>query len=131
MQLLTLFEGYVAWHYSIALRDYFRVWGNILWFLAHFFSLSPLLKTLISPWRRLGEQYPSTFDPAEFLAVAFVNFLMRVVGFFIRLCVLLCGGMFLALAFFGGLLLLLMWLVMPSIPLLLIVAGSATMASNL
>ena len=82
MGIIVLLPQYIFWHYSYAFLDLKKSSGNIIWFVWNFFSIDILLKTLITPWRRLakdqGSRHPSFFS--NFL----INMIMRLVGLFIR-----------------------------------------------
>ena len=81
---------YLIWHYSRAFRDIVSLWYNVVWFITHFFSIPLLLRTLLSPWKRMTttrEQFG-----IEDMAQTFVfNLMSRVVGFFVRGVLLLMG----------------------------------------
>ena len=87
----SIFIAYVKWHYGRGLRELFGVAGNFLWFVTNFFSFKLLLKTLFSPWKRLGENYEGGFNLGAFASTFIVNGLMRTFGFITRLLVLLVG----------------------------------------
>lgn len=108
-----LLKSYFLWHYSFALTAWWRIYGNCLWFLYHFFSVSILIRTLFSPWRRLAENYSSGFVPQVIAETLVVNTLMRLVGFTIRVSFLLFAWCVIIGAFFLGWLTLVLWLVAP------------------
>jgi hypothetical protein len=109
----SLFLAYIKFHYGRGIRELISVARNLLWFVVHFFSFSLLVRTLFSPWRRLGESYGSLFNLQAFFSVFVVNVLMRVVGFVTRTVVLSIG----CAAYVGVLVLslcvALMWLIAP------------------
>ena len=113
--VLSVFIQYWVWHYTRAVDDFTRVWKNILAFIPHFFSLTLLLRTIFSPWRRLGEGYKKGFNLTEFFETAVVNILMRCIGFLFRsVCIVFAlMGMFFVLVFGGALFI--AWLLMPII----------------
>ena len=122
MELSLLFSHYLIWHYSIGLADLFRVFGNFLWFIWNFFSIPLLLKTLFSPWRRMSEDKKKQgLHPEEFFGNLLVNMIMRVVGIFARLIMILFGLVFLVLTAGLGMVAILIWLTLPvAIPFLFI-----------
>lgn len=116
MGITLFFSSYLIWHYSIGLADFFRVWGNFLWFDWHFFSIPLLTKTLVSPWRRLGETKKQPgLHPEEFFGNLIVNTLMRIVGIFVRLATIIIGLFFLVVIAIIGFLALIVWLTAPFI----------------
>ena len=88
----SFFLAYVKWHYSQGLKELFYASQNFLWFVVHFFSFKLLIKTLFSPWKRLGETYDGGFNLSAFASTLIVNSLMRVVGFFTKTLVLFVGA---------------------------------------
>jgi len=119
----SAFFEYVRWHYGRGLKEYFGVAGNFLWFVAHFFSFKLLIKTLFSPWKRLGESYGNGLNLSRYAETFIVNTLMRAVGFFTRVIVLVLGlasyVLVLTLSFLG----LLIWILAPAV-----VIGSIVLA---
>lgn len=110
---MALFGSYLIWHYTSAFADLLFLYRNFLWFIAHFFSFSTLLKTLISPWRRLGERYRGGFHPSAWLETLLVNFFMRVIGLVFRLVLLGVGAVVWLLVLIGSLLFLVIWPFLP------------------
>lgn len=108
-----LVKDYLVWHYSQALVAWWRIYGNGLWFLSHFFSVALLGRTLFSPWRRLTESYPGRFAPESIAETLVVNLLMRLVGFTIRVIFLSFAFVILAGAFLLGWIALVIWLGAP------------------
>ena len=118
-----LLLDYFKWHYSTAISAWWRIYLNLLWFLAHFFSISVLLGTFFSPWRRLAEAYPRGFNPQASAETLIVNLLMRAIGLVFRSAVLLTAVSVLLAAFVVGPVLLLLWLVAPFVSLLFLIVG--------
>ena len=114
---------YLVWHYSAALVAWRRIYGNILWFLSHFFSVALLFRTLFSPWRRLAENYPGRLVPTAIAETLVVNFLMRLVGLTIRVIFLSFAFAVLAGAFLLGWIVLIVWLLTPFLIPILFFAG--------
>ncbi len=91
MSFFFILSEYIVWHYSRAILDLVKIYGNLLWFIFNFFSIPLLFKTWFAPWRRLNENYPSFFDGWEFFSTLIINILMRLVGFFVRTVLLIIG----------------------------------------
>ncbi|MSU56101.1 MAG: hypothetical protein EXS51_02220 [Candidatus Taylorbacteria bacterium] len=87
--VLQLPFSYLLWHYTTAWSDIMRLYRNIAWFLWNFFSVRLLLGTLLSPWHRLHEG--SKKSAGGFLGNFIINLLLRFIGFFARLFVILTG----------------------------------------
>lgn len=89
MKAALVIPSYIAWHYSTALREIWGISTNFVWFLYHFFSIPILLKTLVAPWHKLGEKYKKGFDPGALLSTFVINTILRVVGFVVRIVVII------------------------------------------
>lgn len=113
MYILLFLPYYIRWHYTRAWQDFFQNWKTFVSFLYSFFSIRALLSTLFAPWRRLGEERVNNFDPESFLGFVIVNGLMRLLGFVIRLPVVLFGLFFIFSVFLLGVFLSAMWLIFP------------------
>ena len=125
MNPIAFIGGYIAWHYSAALADILRVWGNMMWFTFHFFSTGRLVTTLFSPWQRMQEEYPKkgTFDIEYFLGTLAVNIIMRLVGFIVRVIFIAASLMLAAIGLLGGVLFMAFWLVAPAAVVYLFMIG--------
>jgi hypothetical protein len=106
---------YLKWHYGQGLKEFFAVTQNFLKFLADFFSFKLLLKTLVVPWKRLGENYEGGFNLSAWASAFIVNSLMRVVGFVTKILVLFLGFVSCILIFVFAFFIFLIWLLLPII----------------
>ena len=77
----------LIWLYQRGIAEYFRAWGNIHWFLYHYFSVPVLLRTFFAPFHRIREYRARGFDLEDWAGVFIVNNLMRFVGIVVRSCV--------------------------------------------
>lgn len=111
----SLFLEYAKWHYSKGAKELVFFCSNILWFITHFFSFSLLIKTLFSPWRKMGESYGRGLDLGRIASTFIVNSLMRFVGFITRTVVLLVGFCVLLSVCIFDLVILLVWFFAPII----------------
>lgn len=114
---------YLRWHYSGAFIDMLRVWRNLFLFLIDFFSIPLLLRTLLSPWRRLREERRHGFDLADFFSVLIVNIVTRIVGAMIRTVIIVIGLFWLTLLLVGGILFVALWMVAPIVIVFGLVRG--------
>ena len=113
MHFLLFLPYYFRWHYTKALRDLFLNLKNGLLFVLHFFSLALLIRTLFTPWKRLGEGYKRGFDLGAFFSTFVVNLLLRFVGFVIRFVTIILGLLTLILSFSFALILTVIWIIFP------------------
>ena len=84
MSLLYVIHGYVHWHYGAAYKDMTRIWFNLMWFVAHFFSIPILFKTLFAPLNRLNEEYNKEDSLEGKAGTIVVNIFVRLIGFLLR-----------------------------------------------
>lgn len=75
------------------------------------FSMPLLLKTLFSPWRRLGGLGGKSIDAQ--IRSFIDNLISRVVGFITRLLVLIAGALIMLVVFIAGIVFTIIW---PFIP---------------
>lgn len=115
--------AYTLWHYTVALRQALTVWKNLIWYVAHVFSIGTLSRTLFSPWKRMQEEYGGGFDPEHFFEIVVANIMSRIVGVIIRLPIILTGIACTIFAVCCAALFYILWLLLPCIVLLLVVIG--------
>lgn len=123
MKPLVLLPYYVHWHYSRALDSIVSITKNIIWFLWHFFSVGLLASTLFAPWQRLHEGVVHRFDLGEALSRFIINTVMRLVGVVVRLTFIGIGLGAITLAFLGGIIVFVAWLVLPLLIIFSLVFG--------
>ena len=114
---------YFVWHYTEALLDAVRIWGNLLRFLYQFFSISLLIHTLFSPWKRLGEERKGAFDFADIFSVIFINTIMRLIGASMRIVLITIGIIAIFFGVLVGIVALFAWIFAPVIIVTLTVIG--------
>jgi hypothetical protein len=105
--------AYVRWHYGKGFSEFVDIARNFFGFLLHFFSFKLLLRTLFSPWKRIGESYEKGLHIESVLSVFIVNSLMRVVGLFSRLSIILLGLAATLVFFVVSFVSSVIWLLMP------------------
>ncbi len=116
----NLFFRWLAWHFKSAPAGILRAWRNFLRFSLEFFSIKASLKTLFSPWKRITEPYREGLaNLTENLQALLLNSFSRFLGFLVRIVLITIGLVFTGLVLLFGLILFLVWFVLP----LLIVAG--------
>lgn len=72
------------------------------------------MRTIFAPWRRIhDEKTKGKFDPEEIAEKIVSNIAMRIVGFVMRIFALAFGILVILLAFWGGMLFYIAWILMP------------------
>lgn len=114
MSLLKVLRDYLIWHYTTALIDILYIWWNYIWFVNHIFSVPDVLRSWISPFKRLQEDKVNLLkSPEEFFSNLFINIIMRIVGTFIRTALLFIALCFFAVVFAFGVTFILIWMILP------------------
>jgi hypothetical protein len=116
-----LFLSFFQWWYGPGWRQVHGAIGTRVVGVIAAFSVPQLLKTLFAPWRRIIT-YPGASLEARFKAWG-DNLVSRVIGFFVRLFVLLGAGVSLTVVLILSVAELLAWPLLPlMIPVFLILA---------
>jgi hypothetical protein len=123
MEFTLFLTQYALWHYGRSMRSLFSTWGNFLWFTYNFFSIPLLLRTLFSPFQRIGEEYKHGLDLGAIFSTLLVNTLMRCVGAFARTIIIAMGIVFLAFVAVSGAMLFVAWVLLPCIILAFLLLG--------
>ncbi len=123
MKTLSVFLGYLKWHYSKAIKSMFVIWQNFLRFLANFFSLKLMLTNLFDHWKRMSDPYPKHFSFKAYLFSFIVNVITRIVGMLMRLVILILGSLICLIFIFCLPIILILWLVLPFIIIALLGSG--------
>lgn len=121
--MFRLILSYFIWHYTVALKDFFNLSKNFLWFIFHFFSISVLLKTLFSPWQKLDESYKRGFNLNAIFETFVVNVLMRIVGFFIRITMIVVGTLTWIITLATSIVTFMVWIFLPFVITILFISG--------
>lgn len=112
----NIFIQLLLWHFMEMPKEIVLVWKNILLFNLNFFSVSLLLKTFFSPWRRYGMGYTGRgFNPGKYIETFFSNLIFRLFGALIRSFLILTGIIIEAFIFALGLVLTVAWVLLPVI----------------
>ncbi len=112
MSSALFFFDYFSWHYGRAFKDIFHVWANFFWFLLKFFSITLLLRTLFSPYKRLKEEHNKA-GVEDLIGVIIVNTVMRILGALVRTVIIIAGLLTLLFWVFVLIFLFVFWLIAP------------------
>ena len=86
MKFVGIIPYYLYWHYTKGIKDLMHTLKNILIFEFYFFSIDVLAKTLFAPFQKIHETYSKNmFEVENILSSLVVNIVMRIIGFFIRM----------------------------------------------
>lgn len=111
------------WHFGSALKQILIAWKNFLVFNFRYFSITLLLKTLFSHWRKYKTSYGRGFDAKTYARAFLENMISRILGAIIRIVIIIFGLIIEILIFFVGIFVFLFWLLMPFFVLFGLYAG--------
>ena len=104
---------WIAWNFFDMPKNLLNVWNNYFSFTLNYFSITLLLKTLLSPWHKDVGRYPRGFDVKIYFEIFVSNLFSRIIGAIIRIILIFVGISALTLVFFLGLFIFLAWLISP------------------
>jgi hypothetical protein len=111
----NLFFEYIKWHFYEMPEEILKGWKNYLKFGNYFFSITLLLKSLFSPWKRIAWSYGRGFSPTRYIETFISNTFSRLVGLFLRSILICAGIVFEIVIFFLGGACYLTWIFLPAI----------------
>jgi len=113
MNPISFGVAYIEWHYSQAFGFILQMWIGAQRTTNKLFSIGDLLRTLFSPLLRIQERHEGRFDLAEYGSVMASNLIMRCVGAFIRIVLVVIGIVAWAMVFLAGLVFYVVWAAAP------------------
>jgi len=115
MLFFSIAQHYLVWHYTRALREILHVWRNFFWFTLNFFSMSQLLGSLLSPFKRMTEPKGEGFSFEDLASFIIINLISRLIGFTLRLGIIILGVLSLALLTILIVVTYIFWLLAPAL----------------
>lgn len=114
MLFTYIFHHYLLWHYTKAFSEILHVWKNFFWFVVNFFSITQLLKSLFSPWKRITEERKRAFDLEDIASHIVIGLLSRLIGFILRFTIVLSGTFLLLILCLGLVVTYIFWILAPA-----------------
>jgi hypothetical protein len=118
MLFVTFAHHYLLWHYTQGLRELLHLYRNFMWFINRLFSLPELARSLFSPFKRIVEPKSERWSFEDFASRLVIGLLSRIIGFFIRLTLIVTGLVFMAMLTTVLLVLLAAWFFAPAVVVL-------------
>jgi hypothetical protein len=118
--ILTL---WLNWHFLDMPQEIVKNWKNFLVFSLHFFSVINSIKTFFSHWHKYRWSYGRGFSFSRYAEVFFSNMVSRLIGAFLRSFFIVFGFISTIVVFLLGLLLLMVWIFLPLLLILGVIAG--------
>lgn len=128
--MFVFLRGYLFWHYGRSFKELVGIWGNMMWFGFHLFSVRKLLSSFFEPLNRLHEEYPKNqgFDPSAIASAFIVNSMMRLIGMIFRAFLIALGLATELLLVATGVAVFVGWLLFPIVIVLLVSVGVSLLA---
>lgn len=111
--ILNIFIKYVEWYYIDKSLEILKKWKNRIVLYFDYFSISVLIKTFFSPWKRVTEDYGRGFDIKKIVETLLFNIMSRIIGAIIRLFFLIIGLIFEIIIIISGFLFFILWIIFP------------------
>jgi len=123
MLFISIMQNYLLWHYSRAFLEIFHVWLNFIWFTIHFFSIPQLMRSWISPWKRITENRGNKWSFEDLAGFIIIGLLSRIIGFILRTSIITVGLISLLLVILAGFAIYALWVFLPLIIIAMMVFG--------
>jgi CHASE2 domain-containing sensor protein len=93
--------------------EIFHVWLNLMWFVVHFFSIPQLMRSWVSPWKRMVEGRGRKWNLEDLASFIIIGIISRIIGFVLRTLVIAIGLATLSIVVVGGFVFYALWLTAP------------------
>jgi hypothetical protein len=113
MKRENIIVSWLVWEFYETPKFLLQVWNNYFVFTSNFFSLSILLRTFFSPWRRYHWKYPNIINIGEFLNTLVSNIFSRLLGALMRAVLIIIGIFSQLFVTLIGLIVFLGWFLVP------------------
>jgi len=111
--MLSIYAKFLSWYFIGATGEIFKAWRNFLWFNLNYFSVTMLLKTYFSPWRRYYSSYGKVFEIWENIETLVFNGMSRIIGAILRTFLIIIGLFLEIVIIILGIIILIGWLILP------------------
>ena len=119
----NIFFQYLSWQFFEMPANILKAWRNFLLFNLNYFSITLLLRTFFSPWRRYRWSYGRGFDIGRYFEVLFSNLISRVLGAIMRFFLIIIGLLVEIFIIFSGILIFFGWLILPALLIVGLIFG--------
>lgn len=123
MLFLSVAQNYLLWHYGRAFLEIFHVWFNLIWFTVHFFSIPQLMRSWVSPWKRMVEDKGRKWNVEDLAGYLIIGLLSRLIGFILRTIVIGLGLISLLAVVVAGFSIYVIWISLPLVIIALFIFG--------
>jgi len=120
---MSIFLQGLVWQFFDAPKAILKGWQTFLWFNLNYFSVSTLLKTYFSHWRRYRYPYGKAFEFWKNIETFVFNIMSRIIGAILRTVFIIIGLATESLIILMGIIIFLGWLVLPFFLILGLIFG--------
>jgi hypothetical protein len=117
MNSVYFITDYMHWHYRAGFSALANHAHNLVLFIWQVFAPVQLVSHLFSPWRRLHESYPKSFNLQAYTAALIVNTMMRGVSAVARTGLFVLAVFCLLVSCVVAVIALIGWALLPAVPL--------------
>jgi len=106
--------NFLFWYYSQGIQELLEIWKNFLFFAWRYFSITELLRTLFSPWRRdVSAQSWRGLHPIKTLELLLENLISRFIGAIVRIVIICLGTVICLCVLAAGIVINFLWISAP------------------
>ena len=113
----------LVWQFWDVPKAVLNGWKNFLLFNSNYFSLTTLLKTFFSHWRRYYSPYGKTFEIWKNIESFVFNMMSRIIGAILRTVLIVIGLVIEFFIIIIGIIILIGWLLLPVLLLTALLFG--------
>lgn len=103
------------WYYGEAAKNVLVAWKNYIIFVANYFSIPLLIRTLFAPWRRDITRKPRGLDFKKLFEYFAFNAISRGLGFLVRFVTICFGAASIIFTAIAGAIFFVFWIFLPII----------------
>ena len=120
---INILSLYLVWQFCDVPKAILKAWKNFLSFNLNYFSVSMLLRTFFSHWRKYRYSYGKGFSIKRYFEAFTFNAMSRIIGAMLR-TVFIFFGLFLEIfiVLFGAIIFL-GWLLLPFLLIFILIFG--------
>lgn len=111
---------YFYWQFIDIPKRIVKTFSNLVWFGYYFFSVKYCLKNLFSPWKKIVWKYDRGLNIGQHIETFFANIISRILGFIMKVFILIGFVIYEAIIFLIGTIVFLSWLIFPFVVLFLL-----------
>ena len=125
-----IIKQFFIWFFIDVPKEILRAWNNFIMFYLDYFSISLLFKTLFSPWHKYAFSYSRRVNIADYAGTFFFNLMSRIIGAFLRICLIFAGLIFEIVIFIAGAIIFIGWFLLPVFIIISFLAGISITIGN-